>query len=97
MINKSEQWNGVNILHSEISRVGALDLGVIPKRKPEKSPKVIYNLGHDNFRPEEIPKDAFVIYQGHTGDEGVYYADLILPGASYLEASGMFVNLEGRP
>lgn len=33
---------------------------------------------------------------GHTGDEGAYYADLILPGASYLEKSASYVNTDGR-
>lgn len=54
-------------------------------------------MGDDEFNPEDIPSDAFVIYQGHTGDEGAYYADLILPGASYLEKQGTYVNTEGRP
>lgn len=97
IINKKEKWNGVNILHSEASRVGALDLGIVPKTKTSKKAKVVYILGQDNFRHEEIPEDAFVIYQGHTGDEGAYYADLILPGASYLEKSALFVNTDGRP
>jgi Molybdopterin oxidoreductase len=30
VINKKEKWNGINILHTEASRVGALDLGIIP-------------------------------------------------------------------
>ena len=30
IINSEEGWNGVNILHSEASRVGALDLGIVP-------------------------------------------------------------------
>ena len=33
---------------------------------------------------------------GHTGDEGVYYADLILPTSSYLEKQGTYVNTDGR-
>lgn len=85
LINKKDGWNGVNILHTEANRVGALDLGIIPKTNISKKTKVVYLLGQDNFRHEEIPEDAFVIYQGHSGDEGAYYADLILPGASYLE------------
>ena len=97
IINEKEHWNGVNILHTEASRVGALDLGIVPKTSISKKAKVVYILGQDNFRHEEIPEDAFVIYQGHTGDEGAYYADLILPGASYLEKSAMFVNTDGRP
>jgi NADH dehydrogenase/NADH:ubiquinone oxidoreductase subunit G len=30
IINSAEGWNGVNILHSEAARVGALDLGIVP-------------------------------------------------------------------
>jgi NADH dehydrogenase (ubiquinone) Fe-S protein 1 len=51
-----------------------------------KKPKVVFILGADNFRHEEIPEDAFVIYLGHTGDEG-----------AYLEKSALFVNTDGRP
>jgi len=97
LLNKKEKWNGINILHTEASRVGALDLGIVPKTNATRKPKVVFILGQDNFRHEEIPEDAFVIYQGHTGDEGAYYADLILPGASYLEKSALFVNTDGRP
>lgn len=98
VINKKEKWNGINILHNEASRVGALDIGIAPKSEISSvKPKVVYLLGADNFRHEEIPEDAFVIYQGHTGDEGAYYADLIIPGASYLEKQGLYVNTDGRP
>jgi NADH dehydrogenase (ubiquinone) Fe-S protein 1 len=93
--NAEENWNGVNILHTEASRVGALDLGITPKRTTGKS-KLVFLLGADNFRNEDIPEDAYVIYMGHTGDEGVYYADLILPCSSYLEKQGTFVNMDGR-
>jgi len=53
-------------------------------------------IGADNFNHEDIPEDAFVIYMGTTGDEGVYYADLIIPTASYLEKQATYVNLDGR-
>mmetsp|Transcript_1728 Transcript_1728/g.1183 ORF Transcript_1728/g.1183 Transcript_1728/m.1183 type:complete len:258 (+) Transcript_1728:1030-1803(+) len=97
LINEKENWNGVNILHKEAARVGALDLGITTQKlAPDHKPKVVYLLGADNFRHEEIPEDAFVIYHGHTGDEGAYYADLIIPGSSYLERSGTFVNTDGR-
>ena len=96
LINEAEGWNGVNILHSEASRVGALDLGVVPQTSVDGNAKVVFLLGADNFRHEDIPEDAYVIYMGTSGDEGVYYADLILPTASYLERNGTFVNMDGR-
>lgn len=95
VINEAEGWNGVNILHTEASRVGALDLGIVPRQSMEGA-KVVVLLGADNFRHEDIPEDAYVIYMGTTGDEGVYYADLILPTASYLEKDGTYVNMDGR-
>lgn len=95
LINEKEGWNGINILHTEASKIGALDLGIVTK-PANKDAKVVFLLGADNFRHEDIPADAFVIYMGHTGDEGVYYADLILPASSYLEKMGTFVNLDGR-
>ena len=95
VINEAEGWNGVNILHTDASRVGALDLGIVPRKSMEGA-KVVVLLGADNFRHEDIPEDAYVIYMGTTGDEGVYYADLILPMASYLEKDGTFVNMDGR-
>lgn len=61
LINKKEKWNGINILHNEASRVGALDLGISPKKATKKA-KVVFLLGADEFRHEEIPEDAFVIY-----------------------------------
>ena len=95
LINEKEGWNGINILHTEASKIGALDLGITTKPTNENA-KVVFLLGADNFRHEDIPANAFVIYMGHTGDEGVYYADLILPASSYLEKMGTFVNLDGR-
>ena len=63
VINKKEKWNGINILHNEASRVGALDIGIAPRSEISSvKPKVVYLLGADNFRHEEIPEDAFVIY-----------------------------------
>ena len=95
LINEEEAWHGVNILHSEASRVGALDLGIATRRSMDGA-KVVFILGSDNFDHSDIPEDAYVIYMGTTGDEGAYYADLILPSTSYLEKQGTFVNMDGR-
>eukprot|EP00743_Colponemidia_sp_Colp-15_P001909 GILK01002079.1.p1 GENE.GILK01002079.1~~GILK01002079.1.p1 ORF type:complete len:751 (+),score=105.23 GILK01002079.1:243-2255(+) len=92
----TDTWNGFNVLHLEASKVGALDLG-IPSEKTSNVPaKFVYLLGADDVSPSEIPKDAFVVYQGHHGDEGAYLADVILPGAAYSEKSATYVNTEGR-
>jgi NADH dehydrogenase (ubiquinone) Fe-S protein 1 len=58
--------------------------------------KFLYLLGADEIRSNDIPKDAFIVYQGHHGDVGAYYADVILPSAAYTEKSATYVNTEGR-
>ena len=37
-----------------------------------------------------------MIYQGTHGDRGAHRADVILPGATYTEKVGIYVNTEGR-
>ena len=60
-----DDWNGYNVLHDSASRVAALDLGFLPAARASAAPapKVVYLLGSDDFSKEDVPKDAFVIYQ----------------------------------
>lgn len=92
----SGEWNGVNLLHREASRVAALDLGFNTLVEDSTKAKFIYSLGADEITNKDIPKDAFVVYQGHHGDLGASFADVILPGSAYTEKSGTYVNTEGR-
>jgi NADH-quinone oxidoreductase subunit G len=96
-----EGWNGLAVLHTAAARVGGLDLGFVPAQggmdawamtRPGAL-DVIFNLGADEL---EIAPGAFVVYQGTHGDRGAHRADVILPGATYTEKSGLYVNTEGR-
>lgn len=92
----TEGWNGVNLLHREAARVAALDLGFQNLAGETAKPKFVYLLGADEISGADVPKDAFVVYQGHHGDLGASFADVILPGAAYTEKSATYVNTEGR-
>ncbi|VVT53059.1 uncharacterized protein SAPINGB_P003383 [Magnusiomyces paraingens] len=94
----SEEWNGYNVLQRAASHAGAFDVGFVPPSKEvaETTPKFVWLLGADEVNPSDIPKDAFVVYQGHHGDVGAQFADVILPGAAYTEKTGTYVNTEGR-
>lgn len=92
----SEDWNGVNLLHREAARVAALDLGFQSLSAEQKKAKFVYLLGADEISGADVPKDAFVVYQGHHGDVGASFADVILPGAAYTEKLATYVNTEGR-
>jgi NADH-quinone oxidoreductase subunit G len=98
----ADGWNGISVLHTAASRVGALDIGAVPGKDgmdvAEMAKKdalsVLFLLGADEI---EIEKGAFVVYIGTHGDRGAHRADVILPGAAYTEKSGIYVNTEGRP
>lgn len=96
VINQAEGWNGFNILHKDGARVGALDIGISNNYNPELKPKFVFIHGADNIRTSDIPSDAFVVYLGTHGDEGAYFADVILPSAAYTEQTATYVNTEGR-
>jgi NADH dehydrogenase (ubiquinone) Fe-S protein 1 len=91
-------WQGYNVLQRAASRAGAYDVGfTTPSLEVANTkPKVVWLLGADEISASDIPKDAFVIYQGHHGDRGAQFADVVLPGAAYTEKSGTYVNTEGR-
>ncbi|KZF20654.1 putative NADH-ubiquinone oxidoreductase, subunit G [Xylona heveae TC161] len=92
------EWNGYNVLQRAASRAGAYEVGFTtpsPAISATQS-KFIWLLGADEVSEEEIPREAFVIYQGHHGDRGAQLANVILPGAAYTEKSATYVNTEGR-
>ena len=96
-----DDWCGFAVLHTAAARVGGLDLDFVPQTGGLDAPAmakagaldVIFNLGADEI---DIEPGAFLIYQGTHGDRGAARADVILPGATYTEKSGHYVNTEGR-
>jgi NADH-quinone oxidoreductase subunit G len=56
---------------------------------------VLFLLGADELAMDKIGS-AFTVYIGSHGDAGAHRADVILPGATYTEKSGTYVNTEGR-
>ena len=96
----NNDWNAFNILSSDASTVGNLDLGLISEQKNllkelhDNKFDIIYLAGQDNLN--FVKKDEFIIYQGSHGDKGAEMADIILPGSAYTEQDGYFTNLEGK-
>ncbi|MDC2970670.1 NADH-quinone oxidoreductase subunit NuoG [Candidatus Pelagibacter sp.] len=96
----SNEWNPMNILSTDASRVGNYDLDIVDetnqvlKNLNENNYEIVFLLGQDNFSFNK--KNEFVIYLGSHGDRGAEIADIILPGSAYTEQSGHYTNLEGR-
>lgn len=89
-------WNGLNVLLLNAAQAAALDLGLVPESdKSIESAKFVYLMGADDENLDKIPGDAFVVYQGHHGDQGVYRANVILPASAFSEKEGTYANTEG--
>src|SRR5690606_30188267 len=95
------EWNGFAVLHTAAGRVGALDVGFVPGKDGKDVAgmmgmvDVLFLLGADELDMNGIG-NAFTVYIGSHGDAGAHRADVILPGATYAEKSGTYVNTEGR-
>ncbi len=99
-------WNGFNALHNAASRVAGLDIGFLPGKSgksaramladaADEKMAMIWLLGADEIDTSKL-ENTFVVYQGHHGDVGAHCANVILPGATYTEKNGLFLNFEGR-
>jgi NADH-quinone oxidoreductase subunit G len=99
---------GFGLLHTAAGRVGALDVGFVTDGGLQSildadkagTIKLLFNLGSDEGGLMHMDggyfEDAFNVYIGTHGDRGAHAADVILPGATYVEKPGTWVNLEGR-
>lgn len=106
LAKQTDEWNGLNILHTSPGQVAGLDLGLTPGVGGRDVADIkdgiasgdvtfVYLLNADETAFEKGP-GAFVVYQGHHGDRGAHMADVILPGAAYTEKDAFWVNTEGR-
>ncbi|KAH0559949.1 NADH dehydrogenase (ubiquinone) 78K chain precursor, 5-prime end [Trichoglossum hirsutum] len=94
----TSEWVGYNVLQRAASRAGAYEVGFTAPSQAvaATTPKFIWLVGADEVEMTDIPRGALVVYQGHHGDRGAQFADVVLPGAAYTEKSGTYVNTEGR-
>ncbi len=91
-------WNGFNIVASNASQVGALEIGFVAQglaALAENPPKILFLLGADDIDLTPFA-NSFIVYIGSHGDAGAQAATVILPAAAYTERPGTYVNMEGR-
>ena len=95
---QQDDWNGISFLQTRAGRNGGLDVGFVNNCEQNLDDiKFVYCLGGDEYyRLKQIPDDAFFIYQGSHGDRGARRADVVLPGCSWAEKNGTYVNVDGR-
>jgi NADH dehydrogenase (ubiquinone) Fe-S protein 1 len=97
----SEEWVGLNFLPTTASSVGNSYLGLnnIQKKKNHlKNVQFFFGVGLDDPKKflDELPTTCFSVCQTAYSDASLLKTNLILPGASFVEKEGTYLNLEGR-
>lgn len=87
-----------NILHTQSSYLNFLE--IFNKKYNFKNKKnnlyYLYNTDFQKNINKELDKDNFIIYQGHHFTLDAQKANLILPGLTFLEKEGLYLNMEGK-
>jgi NADH dehydrogenase/NADH:ubiquinone oxidoreductase subunit G len=55
----------------------------------------LYLIGYDNIVIHYYSKINFSIYQGHHGDIGAHFSDVISPATTFYERNSLFVDIFG--
>jgi|688.fasta_scaffold20649_2 NADH-quinone oxidoreductase chain G len=91
-------YTNFNILHSQSSYLNFLE--IFNKKYNFKNKKDnLYYLYNTNFQKninKELGKNNFIIYQGHHFTLDAQKSNLILPGLTFLEKEGIYLNMEGK-
>ncbi|MBI04818.1 MAG: NADH-quinone oxidoreductase subunit G [Pelagibacteraceae bacterium] len=104
--NANSLFNPLNIIHQDISRVGALEINFFNnefdnnfnlrlKDRLDSTNPVVFLVGLDEI-DHSLLKNSFVVYLGHHGDRSASFADIVLPTPAYTEKSSTYMNIEGR-
>lgn len=100
-------WCGYNMLNSSVTVLNGLFANFVHNNISKNahsilqdirshSIKFLWLVNEDNFDFSQDKNDMFVVYQGHHGDQGAKFADVILPMPTWLEQDGSYINIEGR-
>ena len=103
-VNKiNKDWNSLNILSNHASTVGSYDLNILSSKDGKNITlnqiknnyfDILFLFGQDSLSLRK--KNEFIVYVGSHGDKGAEMADVILPGTTYTEQDGYYINLEGK-
>jgi NADH-quinone oxidoreductase chain G len=87
--------NNINFFNSKNSLMNFLEINFANTKLNLKNSKVSY-LYNTNLKDKLIKKENnFIIYQGHHFTEDAQNSNLILPGLTFLEKKGTYLNIEG--
>ena len=92
-------YTNFNILHTQSSYLNFLEIFYKKYNFKNKKNNLYYLYNTDfqkNINKELDNKKNFIIYQGHHFTLDAQRANLILPGLTFLEKEGLYLNMEGK-
>ena len=87
--------NKLNFFPSTTAFINFLELTFCLSNLSIKYSKILYLFNTNLQKQLFISKTSFIIYQGHHFTQDAQQANLILPGLTFLEKSGTYINLDG--
>ena len=87
-------FENINFLINKSAFINFLEIDFFSKQETIQNIKFLY-LYNTNLKNFKVSKDNFIVYQGHHFTQNAQQANLILPGLTFLEKSGTYLNYEG--
>jgi NADH dehydrogenase (ubiquinone) Fe-S protein 1 len=87
--------NNINFFSTRTSLINFFEITFSRSNNLLKNSKLYYLFNTNLQNKLKIPKKSFIIYQGHHFTKDAQLSNLILPGLTFLEKKGRYINLEG--
>ena len=87
--------NNINFFNSQTSLINFFEINFSKAQSFFKVPKLYYLFNTNLQNNLKLSDKDFIIYQGHHFTKDAQKSNLIIPGLTFLEKNGLYINLEG--
>lgn len=87
--------NNINFFNSQTTLINFFEITFSRSTNLVKNSKLYYLFNTNLQTKLKIPQNSFIIYQGHHFTKDAQNSNLILPGLTFFEKNGIYINLEG--
>ena len=87
--------NNINFFTTKTSLINFFEITFSKSNNLLKKSQLYYLFNTNLQKKLKISKKDFIIYQGHHFTKDAQFSNLILPGVTFLEKKGTYINLEG--
>nr|YP_010394400.1 NADH dehydrogenase subunit 11 [Phytophthora lateralis]DAZ88408.1 TPA_asm: NADH dehydrogenase subunit 11 [Phytophthora lateralis]DAZ88841.1 TPA_asm: NADH dehydrogenase subunit 11 [Phytophthora lateralis] len=85
----------INFFTSQTALINFFEITFSKSKNLFNNPQLYYLFNTNLQNKLKVSKKSFIIYQGHHFTQDAQKSNLILPGLTFLEKKGLYLNLEG--